>query len=47
MAQAHRPKTVFPSAREDAGAAVAVESKPQTSSSSYRLAYADTEPCGP
>lgn len=43
MAQVDRPKTVFPSAREDAGAAAEVEGTPQTRSPSYRLAYADTE----
>jgi hypothetical protein len=43
MARAEPPKTVFPSAREDAGAAAAVAGTPKTRASSYRLAYADTE----
>lgn len=43
MARVEPPKTVFPSARDDLGAAAAVEGTPQTRSPSYRLAYADTE----
>jgi uncharacterized protein (TIGR00730 family) len=43
MAQEALPRNAFPSAREDAGTAVHVESTPQTRSPAYRLAYADTE----
>jgi hypothetical protein len=42
VSQEDSPETLFPSAREDAGAATRGEGTRQTVSSSYRMAYADT-----